>query len=56
MEHIDEMIQSIVIIMLFCLALSFHMIQLDGWKEEIRLVQKQIELEQDVGLSTTWYE
>lgn len=56
MEYIEEMIQRITVMIIFCLAFAFHMAQFETWREEIRLVQQQIELEQDVGLSATLYE
>ena len=56
MENIGELIGRCFILFLFIMALVLQMGQLERRREQLILMQKQTELEQDVGLAMTEYE
>lgn len=50
MENVFILIERTFGIFLFCFAVSFQLGQLRQWEETLRLLQIQVELEQDIGL------
>lgn len=49
MDNVFILIERTLGVFLFCLALSFQFGQLRQWEETLRLLQVQVELEQDIG-------
>lgn len=49
MDNVFILIERTFGIFLFCLALSFQFGLLRQWDETLRLLQVQVELEQDIG-------
>lgn len=50
MEHIFILIERTFGIFILCFAITFQMTQLRQWENTLRLLQIQVELEQDMGL------